>query len=48
MYRFESYYNKDDLKWFLKEIELLERSDGLIDLTEIAAMIRNDIESMPR
>lgn len=48
MYRFESYFNKDDLRFFLREVEQLERSDGLIDLSEIAALVRNDIESMPR
>jgi hypothetical protein len=33
---------------FLKEVELLQRRDELVDINEIASMIRNDIELMPK
>jgi len=33
---------------FLKEVELLQRKDELVDINEIASMIRNDIELMPK
>ena len=45
--RFETYFDKLDQKLFLKEVELLERN-GQIELREIAAMIRNDVDMMPR
>jgi len=45
--RFETYFDKLDVQLFLKEVELLERN-GLIELREIAAMIRNDVDMMPR
>lgn len=33
---------------FLREVELLQRRDELVDINEIASMIRNDIELMPK
>jgi hypothetical protein len=32
----------------MKEVELLQRRDDLVDINEIASMIRNDIELMPK
>lgn len=48
MYRFKSYFNEQDLEMFLEEVEILEQADGLIDIIEIAAMVRNDIEMFPK
>jgi len=46
--RFDTYFVKNDAKMFLKEAQLLVRRDSLIDINEIASMIRNDIELMPK
>lgn len=46
--RFESYFIKSDIVMFLREAELLVRRDQLISIDEIACMIRNDIECMPK
>lgn len=46
--RFETYFIKSDIVMFLKEAELLVRREHLIDIDEIASMIRNDIECMPK
>lgn len=54
MQRFFSYFTEPDLELFLKEVKMLERKDPdnpgefLVDINEIAAMIKNDIEMMPR
>lgn len=46
--RFQSYFLESDVKLFLLEAKLLCRRDELIDINEIASMIRNDIELMPK
>lgn len=47
--RFETYFNEPDLDLFLREVKLLERGEeDLIAIDEIAGMIKNDIEMMPR
>jgi hypothetical protein len=46
--RFGTYFQDQDVKHFLNEAKLLMRKDELIDLNEIASMIRNDIECMPK
>jgi hypothetical protein len=46
--RFESYFLEQDVKLFLNEVKLLMRRDELIDINEIASMVRNDIECMPK
>jgi hypothetical protein len=46
--RFESYFQGNDVDLFLQEVKLLQRRDELVDINEIASMIRNDIECMPR
>ena len=46
--RFESYFLKSDIAMFLNEAEYLVRRDHLIDIDEIACMIRNDIECLPK
>ena len=46
--RFETYFLGNDIRMFLKEVQLLERKDDLIDLKEIASMIKNDVEMFPR
>lgn len=46
--RFETYFISSDIVMFLREAEMLVRRDQLIDLDEIASMIRNDIECMPK
>jgi hypothetical protein len=46
--RFESYFQGNDIFLFLQEVELLMRKDELVDINEIASMIRNDIELMPK
>lgn len=47
--RFETYFNEPDLDLFLREVKMLERGeDETIDINEIASMIKNDIEMMPR
>ena len=33
---------------FLKEAALFQRKDELIDIKEIASMVRNDVEMMPK
>jgi hypothetical protein len=32
----------------LSEVELLVRKDDMVDVNEVASMVRNDIEMMPR
>lgn len=46
--RFESYFNPADAALFLLEVQMLMRKDELVDLNEVASMIRNDIELFPR
>ena len=46
--RFNTYFQESDEKHFLLEAKQLMRKDELIDLNEIASMIRNDIECMPK
>lgn len=46
--RFEPYFQSSDVTLFLKEVELIQRRDDLVDIIEIASMIRNDIELMPK
>lgn len=46
--RFETYFQGNDAELFLQEVELLMRRDELVDINEIASMIRNDIELMPK
>jgi len=46
--RFETYFQGNDIYLFLVEVELLQRKDELVDINEIASMIRNDIELMPK
>ena len=46
--RFETYFTGQDIMMFLKEVQMLERKDDLIDLKEIASMIKNDVEMFPR
>jgi hypothetical protein len=46
--RFQSYFLEQDVKLFLMEVKLLCRRDELIEINEIASMIRNDIEMMPK
>ena len=46
--RFNSYFAESDTKLFLEEVRLLMRKDELIDISEVASMIRNDIELMPK
>ena len=48
MLRFITYFDQSDLNLFLMEVQLLKRHDELIDINEVASMIRNDIEMMPR
>ena len=48
MRRFQSYFDETDLDLFLKEVRMLERAEDLIDINEVASMVRNDIEMMPR
>ena len=53
--RFRTYFDVNDLRLFIIEVELLtprkrepNSEDSTIDIDEIAAMIRNDIQMMPR
>ena len=46
--RFESYFQPRDVTLFLKEVDLLKRRDDLVDINEIASMIRCDIEQLPK
>jgi hypothetical protein len=46
--RFESYFQPRDVALFMKEVELLRRRDDLVDINEIASMIRCDIEQLPK
>ena len=46
-YRFHSYFDPNDLELFFKEVALLAKIDGLIDIKEIAAMIKNDVDMFP-
>jgi len=46
--RFKSYFIENDVNLFLMEVKMLCRRDELIDINEIASMIRNDIELMPK
>ena len=46
--RFEFYFQGNDIRMFLKEIALLQRKEDLIDIKEVASMIRNDVEMLPK
>ena len=46
--RFETYFLKDDIRLFLKELELLKRREDLIDIKEIASLIKADVEMFPK
>ena len=46
--RFETYFQANDILLFLAEVELLQRREEMVDISEIASMIRNDIELMPK
>jgi hypothetical protein len=46
--RFETYFQPSDITLFLAEVELLQRREEMVDILEIACMIRNDIELMPK
>ena len=46
--RFETYFQPSDITLFLAEVELLQRREEMVDILEIASMIRNDIELMPK
>jgi hypothetical protein len=47
-FRFESYFSANDVALFLSEVEGLCRSDEMVDINEVASMIRNDVESLPK
>jgi len=49
--RFESYFpvdHKKDIEIFINEVELFKRKDDLIDIKEIASLIKNDVDMFPR
>lgn len=46
--RFETYFQGNDIQMFLKEVRNLKRKGDLIDIKEIACMVRNDVEMMPK
>lgn len=47
--RFESYFpDKDDVKAFLREICLIEVQDGMIDLRQVAMLVRNSVDLFPK
>lgn len=46
--RFERYFQGSDIKGFLKEVALIKRQDDLIDIKEIASIIKNDVDMMPK
>lgn len=46
--RFERYFQSSDIKGFLKEVALIKRQDDLIDIKEVAALIKNDVDMMPK
>jgi len=45
---YEGYFEKKDIEEFKEEILSLQRDGGLIDIQEIASLIRDDIECYPR
>ena len=45
---YEGYFELDDVEEFKEEILCLQRDGGLIDIQEIASLIRDDIECFPR
>lgn len=46
--RFEKYFQRSDIQGFLKEIALIKRKDDMIDIKEIASLIKNDVDMMPK
>ena len=46
--RFETYFQGNDIRLFLKEVALLKRRNDMVDIKEIASMIKNDVEMFPR
>ena len=46
--RFETYFQGNDVQMFLKEVALLLRKNDMVDIKEIASMIKNDVEMFPR
>ena len=40
---YEGYFEKEDIDEFLEEIKALQRESGLIDIQEIASLIRDDM-----
>jgi len=46
--RFEQYFQPSDIQGFLKEVALLKREDDLVDIKEIASMVKNDVDMMPK
>ena len=45
---YDGYFEKEDVDEFMEEILSLQRDSGLIDIQEIASLIRDDIECFPR
>ena len=46
--RFETYFDQNDLDIFFIEVERLARPDGFIAITDIASMIKNDVDMFPK
>jgi hypothetical protein len=45
---YDNYFEKQDVEDFKEEILALQRDGGMIDIQEIASLIRDDIECYPR
>jgi hypothetical protein len=45
---YEGYFEKEDVTDFLNELVAIQRDGALIDVQEVASLIRDDIECFPR
>lgn len=45
---FVSYFEQEDLDGFLKEVQYIKRGSDEIEISELASMIRDDVEHYPK
>ena len=43
-----SYFEQEDIEGFLKEVQFIKRGSEEIEFTELASMIRDDVEHFPK
>jgi hypothetical protein len=45
---FNSYFEQDDVEGFLREVQYIKRGSDEIEFSELASMIRDDVEHYPK